>query len=166
MRQFISYSILITLCVATIGTGMVVATVFGTSGLPESDTLPVFTPSQTSTPPLLPTTAVVESPTSEPITTEPSLTPTVIVIQPTALMLTPTVESTSIGEPLPTIGAPTPSQSSNEGADYLEYTVQSGDLLYTIALEYDVSVEDILAINTIANPDSLTIGSVIRIPRR
>ena len=49
---------------------------------------------------------------------------------------------------------------------YVEYTVQKGDILGRIAQKYDVSVREILAINDIANPDSLTVGQVLRIPQK
>jgi len=44
--------------------------------------------------------------------------------------------------------------------------VQKGDILGRIAQKYDVSVREILAINDIANPDSLTVGQVLRIPQK
>lgn len=51
-------------------------------------------------------------------------------------------------------------------ATYVEYVVQRGDLLVAIAERFGVSVEDILAINDIRNPSSLTVGQTLRIPRR
>lgn len=47
---------------------------------------------------------------------------------------------------------------------YADYTVQRGDILYTIAARHGVKVADIVAINQIPNPDQLTVGQVIRIP--
>jgi len=52
------------------------------------------------------------------------------------------------------------------GVPYVEYVVQRGDLLVTIAQRFGVSVDDILAINDIRNPSSLTVGQTLRIPRR
>lgn len=49
---------------------------------------------------------------------------------------------------------------------YIEYVVQRGDLLVTIAQRFGVSVDAILAINDVRNPSSLTVGQTLRIPRR
>lgn len=49
---------------------------------------------------------------------------------------------------------------------FVEYTVRKGDLLYTIAVAHNVTMEEILAINEIPNPESLTVGQVLRIPRK
>ena len=43
--------------------------------------------------------------------------------------------------------------------------MQKGDILKNLAQAYGVTIKQILAINTIENPDSLTIGEVIRIPK-
>ena len=167
MRRVASYSILIVLCVATIGTGVVVATVFGSTGLPEADGVPMVTATPTYATQVLPTTTPVASKTPQHSAPESSSMPTASPAQPTRLLASPTVAiaPTPTDEASPTITTATPSLSAGNDGDYIEYTVQSGDLLYTIALEYDVTVEDILAINTIENPDSLRVGSVIRVPR-
>ncbi|MBK9710505.1 MAG: LysM peptidoglycan-binding domain-containing protein [Kouleothrix sp.] len=74
----------------------------------------------------------------------------------------PTAEPSTAAPPDATAEPSTPVASPS----YVEYTVQKGDLLYTIALKNDVTIEDILAINQIANPESLTVGQIIRIPKR
>lgn len=51
-------------------------------------------------------------------------------------------------------------------APYVEYVVQRGDTLYAIARRFEVSVDNILAVNDIRNPASLTVGQTLRIPRR
>ena len=51
-------------------------------------------------------------------------------------------------------------------APYVAYVVQRGDTLYAIARRFGVSVDDILAVNDIRNPASLTVGQPLRIPRR
>ncbi|MEM8532579.1 MAG: LysM peptidoglycan-binding domain-containing protein [Chloroflexota bacterium] len=167
MRRIVSYSILIVLCATTIGTGVVVATVFGSTGLPETEGVPMVTATPTSAIQVLPTTAPVSSPTSQRSAPELSSTPPTFPAQPTRTLILPTTEMVSAptDEPLPTIDAPTPSALVRNDADYIEYTVRSGDLLYTIALENDVTVEDILTINSIENPDSLVVDSIIRIPQ-
>ena len=44
------------------------------------------------------------------------------------------------------------------------YTVQKGDTLQTIANKYAVSIDELQAINKIANPDSIFVGQVLSIP--
>jgi murein DD-endopeptidase MepM/ murein hydrolase activator NlpD len=44
------------------------------------------------------------------------------------------------------------------------YIVQSGDTLYTIAYQFNVSMDDILAVNSIENADWLSEGDQIKIP--
>ena len=46
----------------------------------------------------------------------------------------------------------------------LLYTVQEGDTLGAIAQAYDVSVEDLVAANDLANPDMLGVGQSLIIP--
>ena len=45
-----------------------------------------------------------------------------------------------------------------------KYTVQSGDTLSEIARKFDVSVDDIKALNNLPNPDILSDGQVLLIP--
>ncbi len=51
-------------------------------------------------------------------------------------------------------------------APYVVYVVQRGDTLYAIARRFGAPVDDILAVNDIRNPASLTVGQTLRIPRR
>lgn len=53
--------------------------------------------------------------------------------------------------------------AANPGG-WLDYTVQPGDLLSTVAQRFGVTPEAILAINTLPNPNSLAVGLTIRIP--
>jgi LysM repeat protein len=54
--------------------------------------------------------------------------------------------------------------SAPEMPEPLIYEVQSGDTLVTIALQYDVSIEDIAAASGLANVDVLDIGQRLVIP--
>ncbi|MEM8530336.1 MAG: LysM peptidoglycan-binding domain-containing protein [Chloroflexota bacterium] len=47
---------------------------------------------------------------------------------------------------------------------YFTHVVQRGEILYLIAERYDVSIEDIVALNPNINPESLVVGEVLRIP--
>lgn len=46
----------------------------------------------------------------------------------------------------------------------ISYTVQAGDTLYDIALKFGSTVAAIVAVNQIADPDSLAVGQVLKIP--
>jgi peptidoglycan-N-acetylglucosamine deacetylase len=51
-------------------------------------------------------------------------------------------------------------------AEYITYTVRSGDTLYRIALNYGVSVTEIVRINNIADPNRIYVGQQLKIPRK
>jgi nucleoid-associated protein YgaU len=70
-------------------------------------------------------------------------------------------------------GAPilTPTADAPHGVPTLRttqetYTVQSGDSLGKIALEFSVSVDDLMAANNLTNPDIISVGQVLTIPVR
>jgi LysM repeat protein len=44
------------------------------------------------------------------------------------------------------------------------YVVQQGDTLYGIAVEFGVSMEDLMAANDMDNPDQLQVGQELQIP--
>jgi peptidoglycan-N-acetylglucosamine deacetylase len=46
---------------------------------------------------------------------------------------------------------------------FIEYTVQAGDSLYTIAQKYGVPFESILTDNNISNPNLISTGQKIKI---
>jgi len=125
-----------------------------------------------------PTTAVpaTAAPTTVPATAAPTTVPATAVpatAAPTtavpATAAPTTVPATAIpATAIPATSAPAtaiPATSAPESqGQYIEYTVQRGDTLFAIARLYNVTAEDILAVNTIANPASLTVGQVLRIP--
>jgi LysM repeat protein len=87
-------------------------------------------------------TSVPPSPTARPVaTTEATtVTPTVlIVIEPTRTV--PTA--------VPVL---------------VDYTVQPGDILFTLAQRFNTTPELIVALNPGINPESLTVGEVLRLP--
>ncbi|GIK58435.1 MAG: LysM peptidoglycan-binding domain-containing protein [Chloroflexi bacterium] len=45
-----------------------------------------------------------------------------------------------------------------------DYTVQSGDTLYSIARRYNTTVSDLVATNQIANPNLILVGQLLNIP--
>ena len=50
------------------------------------------------------------------------------------------------------------------GIVYVEYTVQEGDWIFTIAEAFAVDPQAILDLNGLASPDQITVGMVIKIP--
>lgn len=46
----------------------------------------------------------------------------------------------------------------------IEYTVQPGDVLFGLAQRFNTTREAILALNPDINPESLTVGEVLRVP--
>lgn len=95
-------------------------------------------------------------------TVEPTFTPNdtssasdVVAYSPSSTPVpsdTPTPSPTSTVTPVPPTATP------------VVYSVQSGDTLGAIADRFGVAVDDILAVNSIANPDSLSIGDELVIP--
>ncbi len=79
----------------------------------------------------------------------------------TAITGTQTISGTlqSLAQLTPT-GTPGPDPLANVE----EYQVQFGDTLGLIAQEYDVEIEDLLRVNQINDPNSLSVGMVIYIP--
>ncbi|MEJ2151249.1 MAG: LysM peptidoglycan-binding domain-containing protein [Chloroflexota bacterium] len=57
------------------------------------------------------------------------------------------------------------SGSTGSGGETL-HTVQAGENLFRISLQYDVSVQELAQYNGITNADSISVGQVIRIPPR
>lgn len=46
----------------------------------------------------------------------------------------------------------------------IEYTVQAGDWIFKIARDFNVDPQDIIDLNDLVNPGSLTVGTVLKIP--
>jgi lipoprotein-anchoring transpeptidase ErfK/SrfK len=80
----------------------------------------------------------------------------------------PTLEPTAI----PTMVAPTATPPAEQPTEQpsdpptlpLSHTIQEGDTLGAIAQAYGVSVEDLLAVNELADPDLLYVGWTLTIP--
>ena len=93
------------------------------------------------------------TPTPEPAaTSEPATTPT-----PTPA----TPEPTPVATPEP---APEPEPTPDSPAEPIEYEIVAGDTLSAIAVEFDVTVDEIIALNPGLEPDSIQIGQVILVP--
>jgi LysM repeat protein len=108
---------------------------------------------ETRTPRIFSTVTRTVSPTS---TREPTPTRAPLTISPVASQgvdqtaFTPTPDAERV--------LPTPRQDS------VQYIVQAGDTLGSIALAYDISVETLMEANQITDPNLLDIGTVLVIP--
>lgn len=62
--------------------------------------------------------------------------------------------------------APTanPTRAVAVAADALDYEVVTGDTLFGIAEAHGTSIETLLALNDLANPDTLLVGQVLKLP--
>lgn len=101
--------------------------------------------------------AAAAMPTIDPIATQP-------IVEPPALAATPdtgqpTSEPAEVQEPTPVAIEPTA-----EPATETTYIVVAGDTLFKIALEHNVTVDEIAAANGIIDIDSLEVGQELIIP--
>ena len=100
-----------------------------------------------------------------------------VTISAADIVASPTVISTVEETPTPGMEAPSPTTATSEASPTppppptdtplplgaLTYTVQTGDTLYSIALSHDVSVDEIMALNNITDPASISVGQVLTI---
>lgn len=66
---------------------------------------------------------------------------------------TPTSDPTETPEPTPT-----------QGPVFTEYQVRSGDTLGAISARFNMTVEELMKVNGLTNPNSLQVGQVLKIP--
>jgi GH25 family lysozyme M1 (1,4-beta-N-acetylmuramidase) len=52
------------------------------------------------------------------------------------------------------------------GVEYVNYTVVAGDTLWAISQRFGVTVDDIVKLNNIVNPNLISVGQVLRIPKK
>ncbi len=93
-------------------------------------------------------------------------TPEVIVVTATPGPQTP-VPLNPCTDATPTDAAPTlipETPLPTPTLELVEYIVQIGDTLGTIAEQFEVSVADIIYVNQLENPDVLSVGQVLYIP--
>jgi len=93
------------------------------------------------------------APTATPTSTQPAPTATPT---PTGTVTVPTATPTSTTQPQPTATQP-PGQP-------IYYIVRPGDTLYSIARQFGVSVQAILAANNLPNPNCIYVGQKLLIP--
>jgi LysM repeat protein len=104
-------------------------------------------------------------PTARPTTEVPA------TAAPTATVTPTPVAEIATDTPVPTTavtGATTPPTarptSSGGGGGFVEYTVQPGEWVYSIARKFGVDPQDIIDLNNLVDPYTLYPGDVIKIP--
>ena len=98
-------------------------------------------------------------------TPEPTATPEAVATREPAATATPapaTPAATPVSTPAPT-AAPEPTAAP--ALEPIEYESVAGDTLSAIAVEFNVTIEAILALNPGLEPDSIQIGQTILVPR-
>jgi LysM repeat protein len=95
------------------------------------------------------------------------ITPVVIIVTPTQSVILPLLANNSdpddIG-PIDTGVIISGTQKAVPTYELLSYSVKEGDYLGALAAQFNTTVADIMAVNSLANPDSLTVGQIIYIP--
>ncbi len=101
-------------------------------------------------------------PVVNPIATQPVVIPEIPIatVDPgTEGPDTEPAEPVEIQEPTPVVIEPAPEQASET-----THTILAGDTLFKIALEYDVTVDEIAAANALEDVNSLEVGQILIIP--
>jgi LysM repeat protein len=76
----------------------------------------------------------------------------------------PSVDQPPVEEAPPTAEPPPPSQETVAPGTTVTYVVQAGDTLFRISQRYNVSMEEIIIANQLANPNRLAVGQSLIIP--
>jgi LysM repeat protein len=63
-----------------------------------------------------------------------------------------------------TVPTPTPIPTNLKPGTYIDYTIQPGDVLGSIAEKFGARVDDVMIVNGITNPNNIQVGEVIHIP--
>jgi len=88
-------------------------------------------------------------------------------------LLTQTAEAGGGGEVVPTEAPPeatampdeeVKAEPTDDGMVYVEYTVQEGDFVATIAQDFGVDPQAIVDLNGLGSPSEVTVGMVLKIP--
>lgn len=79
----------------------------------------------------------------------------------------PTTQDLEADEAMPVLGATTavlPTPTVQIQTETVTHTVEAGETLLAIALDYDVTLEDLVEANAIDDPDFINIGTVLTVP--
>ena len=113
-----------------------------------------------STPAVAVATTATPTATVKPVTPTPSPTGAATAVPSPTSTSTPSASSTPVApvaSPSPEPNTPTPQPSQT-------YVVQYGDTLSDIAQQFNVSVQQIVEMNNIADPNVILAGSTLKIP--
>lgn len=151
-------------CVAAAALGLLIATLMGTGqgGEPIAFQLPATaTPGAASPEPAAGAATGTAPPTGTPAPTATARATSAPAATATraATATAPTPRATAPA------GATAAATATATGGPFTAYTVQPGDTLKAIAELYGVTVQELIAANELPNPDSLTVGTVVRVPR-
>jgi LysM repeat protein len=94
-------------------------------------------------------------------------TPVVIIVTPTQSVILPLLSNNSgPDDSLPIdVGVPiSGTQQAVPTYELLTYRVKEGDILGALAVQFNTSVADIMTVNGITDPDSISVGQIIYIP--
>ena len=133
----------------TVGIALVLTSCFGGDDETEDST----TTTQQSA---APTTA------AQPAAPATTATTVVIVEPPTTTVFVPAEEVPV--DTLPVPPEPPPPTTTRAPGQPLNYTIQQGDTLYSIARQFGVTVDQLIEINNLTNPDVIYVDDVLTIP--
>ena len=103
----------------------------------------------------------------DPPTIPADSTPLVIVVTPTQVIRMPMVGNQSAaGEATPAEVSQviTGTVQATATVELLTYRVKEGDTLGALAVQFNLTIEDLMIINGLTDPDSLSVGQLIYIP--
>ena len=91
---------------------------------------------------------------------------TVVTLAPPPPPVTPTTGGVQqqVEPPPPTPTTASTTTTTRNIGDPLIYTINPGDTLFSIARQFGVSLDDLVALNNIENPDNIRAGDELFIP--
>jgi LysM repeat protein len=101
--------------------------------------------------------ALLPSPTARPTSSRPPVSPTPV----TSPTTTPEASPTPTASPA---ASPSASTAPSPAATPIRYVVKHGDTLSSIAAQFGVTVQAIVDLNHLDNPNHIEVGQVLLIP--
>ena len=94
-------------------------------------------------------------------------TPVVIVVTPTQSVVLPLLVNDQGSDEMLPVNAGIPITGTLQATPTLEmliYEIKEGDTLGALAVQFNISVADIMTVNSLPDPDSVYVGQIIYIP--